>query len=641
MSRFPLLILSLMLLLAGCANPGSGPDGGPYDETPPSITGMSPALGETGVKRAKKVTLTFSENVKLDNASEKVIVSPPQLEMPEIAVSGRKVSIELLDTLKPDMTYTIDFSDAIQDATEGNPLGNFTYYFSTGERLDTMEVAGNVLDAENLEPVKGMLVGLYPDSLDTDSLFRTTALTRVARTNAMGRFSIKGVAPGRYRIYALQDMDGDFHWSRGEKLAFTDRRIEPSSYPDIRYDTAWVDTVRYDSIRVVPYTHFTPDDVVLFAFQERPAVRALLKVVREVPNHFTAYFTAPSRHVPEVRVVGREDEPEASLFLTDRNATNDTITYWITDSLVSADDTLAIYYTYEATDDSTYQNYLRTDTLDVRPRTTNARLAKQKAEEDKKWQKELERRHKRGDFTLETQPPEKLRLSVVPGGSLTPMQNLAFSITEPIMALDTAALHLYLREDTLRTPAPMRVEGDGLLGFRIVSEWRPGQKYELEMDSAAVRSFTGKQSDPYKRSFAVYAAEEMGSLFVSLAGADTSAVVQLLSNDTKVEAQARSHDGRADFFYIRPGTYYLRLFYDRNGNGIRDTGDFLSGRQPEEVIYFNEAVDVRPDWDTEQYWDVQALPPLRQKPAALVKARGETQKQGAHAKNLERLRNKK
>ena len=76
------LLLTLAAVTVSCANPGSGPDGGPYDETPPSVLQMSPRLGETNVNKAQKISLTFSENVKLENASDKVVVSPPQLEMP-------------------------------------------------------------------------------------------------------------------------------------------------------------------------------------------------------------------------------------------------------------------------------------------------------------------------------------------------------------------------------------------------------------------------------------------------------------------------------------------------------------------------------------------------------------------------------
>ena len=68
-------LLSLLLWTASCANPGSGPDGGPYDETPPRVVAMSPGQGETDVSKMKKVTLVFSENIKIENAAEKIIVS--------------------------------------------------------------------------------------------------------------------------------------------------------------------------------------------------------------------------------------------------------------------------------------------------------------------------------------------------------------------------------------------------------------------------------------------------------------------------------------------------------------------------------------------------------------------------------------
>ena len=153
---------------------------------------MSPALGGINEK-ARKVTIAFDELIKVENAQEKVTISPPQIEMPEIKTSGKRISVELMDSLKPNTTYTVDFSDAIVDSNEGNPLGNFTYFFSTGERLDTMEVAGHVLEAGNLEPVKGILVGLHSNL--ADSAFTHLPFDRVARTDGSGHFSIKGVAP--------------------------------------------------------------------------------------------------------------------------------------------------------------------------------------------------------------------------------------------------------------------------------------------------------------------------------------------------------------------------------------------------------------------------------------------------------------
>jgi len=156
--RFALLLFTLALM-AACARMGN-PDGGWYDETPPRVVGASPAEKATGVN-TRKLHIRFNEFIKIDNATENVVVSPPQLEVPDIKAGGKNIDIELKDSLKANTTYTIDFSDAISDNNEGNPLGNYTYSFSTGEHIDTMEVSGWVLAADNLEPVKGILVGQY------------------------------------------------------------------------------------------------------------------------------------------------------------------------------------------------------------------------------------------------------------------------------------------------------------------------------------------------------------------------------------------------------------------------------------------------------------------------------------------------
>ena len=96
-----LYYIIMCALVAACANPGQGPDGGPYDETPPTVTLLSPQMGERDVKKIKKVTLGFSEAIKVENPSEKIVVSPPQHEQPEIKISGKRITVELVDSLLP------------------------------------------------------------------------------------------------------------------------------------------------------------------------------------------------------------------------------------------------------------------------------------------------------------------------------------------------------------------------------------------------------------------------------------------------------------------------------------------------------------------------------------------------------------
>ena len=133
-------IIVVAFVVASCARMGN-PDGGWYDETPPRVVGASPSEKATNVN-AKKVYINFDEFIKVDNPTEKVVVSPPQIEAPEIKAQGKRIAISLLDSLKANTTYTIDFSDAISDNNEGNPMGNYTYCFSTGNVIDTLEVAG-------------------------------------------------------------------------------------------------------------------------------------------------------------------------------------------------------------------------------------------------------------------------------------------------------------------------------------------------------------------------------------------------------------------------------------------------------------------------------------------------------------------
>ena len=149
--------LFCLLLPVACASIGS-PDGGPYDEDPPVLVKSTPVLYATGIKEAK-VELIFDENVKLVNAFENVVVSPPQLQMPEIKSNGKRVSVELFDTLFPNTTYSIDFGSSIVDNNEGNPYENFAYVFSTGDAVDTLAVSGTVIEAQSLEPIKGIVVG--------------------------------------------------------------------------------------------------------------------------------------------------------------------------------------------------------------------------------------------------------------------------------------------------------------------------------------------------------------------------------------------------------------------------------------------------------------------------------------------------
>lgn len=624
-----LLCLLALLLTAACASIGN-PDGGRFDETPPRVVGSSPADGAVNVSK-RKVQILFDEYIKLEKASEKVVISPPQIEPANVRADGKRVKVDFYDSLRANTTYTIDFSDAIEDNNEGNPMGQYTFSFSTGDVIDTMQVSGRVLNAADLEPIKGIMVGLYPaDSTWNDTLFRTRPFLRVSRTNGEGRFTIKGVKDGAYRVRALEDKDGDFVFSqKNERVAFDTTVYVTGSFPDVRMDTVWRDSLWYDSIRVVPYTHYTPDDVLLLAFLEDGQERHLLKTAYPEPTNFTFYFTAPSDSTPRIKGLNFDDR----CLVADASLKNDTVTFWVTDTaLIHRQDTLSMILSYMETD-TLGQLVVTNDTLDLSPKTTYAKIAAERSKQIEAWEKDRERRQKKAKKPLpyEENPYERtwLEAGFKPSGSLAPNQNVRYLAKEPILEVDTTKIHFYVKKDTDWLPAPFLFmpEERSAKSYMLYAEWEPGQKYRFVMDTAAVVSVLEHESKSVRQEFHVRAVEEYGSIFIHVISPDTGVVVQLLSKNDKVEAQQRTDkEGNADFFFMKPGEYYMRCYVDANGNGQWDTGDYASGLQPERVYYFGKPLPLKAQWDLRQDWDIRAVDVARQKPMAITKQKPDKEK---------------
>lgn len=628
--------LSSLLLAVGCARMGS-PDGGWYDDDPPRVVSATPADQSTNVT-TQKITILFDEFIKLEDPTQNVIVSPPQLEMPEIQAKGKKIVVELKDSLKPNTTYTIDFSDAISDNNEGNPMGNFTYTFSTGEQIDTFEVAGYVIDASNLEPVKGINVGLYNNL--ADSVFRKEPLMRVSRTDASGHFVIKGVAPGEYRVYALQDADGDFKFTqKSEMIAFSHQAYEPSAGPDIRQDTIWRDTLHIDNILRVPYTHFYPDNVIMLAFQELQTDRYLLKQPdRTDADRIKLFFSYGNEQLPIIKGLNFDAD---SAFVVEHNAKKDTITYWLRDTTLINKDTLTLSMEYLITD-SAGVLVSQTDTIEVIAKTSYAKRQKEKQKEYESWQKDQEKKKKHDEPYDSIYPVKPLEVKINVPRSVNPISKVYIDTPTPLAKADTSAVHLYSKIDSLWYRAPFEViRLDSVMGhFELLAEWQPGTEYSLEVDSAAFVDIYGFVSEPIKQGLKAQPLEELSSLVFRLSGvSDTGIVVQLLNREDKCLRQVRAgNDGEAAFFYLEAGNYYARAFVDRNGNDLWDTGNYDEDQQPEDVYYYSGEIECKPKWDVTKQWNLTSKPRNQQKPGALVKQKDTTEKKQKKNRNAERAR---
>lgn len=590
---------------AACASIGH-PEGGPKDELPPAYAGAKPGNGALRVGR-QNIEIFFNENVQLADVSSKVIVSPVQKNMPAISANGHRVSVELKDSLQPNTTYTIDFGDAIKDLNEGNVLDGFTYSFSTGDSIDSLRISGMVLEARTLEPAQGMLVGIHSDLSDT--AISTIPLLRVARTNQLGQFTISNVKPGRYRVYALNDLNRDYKWDRSEDVAFATAIVEP--YAET---IEVVDTLRSylseDSLSTRRGTAFFPNDVLLTWFNEGYSAQYVKDYARPDRRRITISMSAPADTLPEISLIsgpmtGQDISAWARL---KANTTLDTLEYWIFDSSVLATDSL--YLSVKA---------LRTDTTDMLTWQTDTLKFFYKDPGAKK-------KKKKGQEKADTLPPEPtfISFSAATGSKQDVHRPVIFSSTEPIAAIDTAGVTMEVKIDTVWERIPgVKFEVDStnaLMRRKIEYKWAPGTMYRISVDSAAVTNIYGEHNNKVKHEFTVRTIEEYSNLTFNIPGLDSlPAVVELLSKSDGLIATAPVVNGRAVFRYLNPGQVYARLYIDANANGKWDTGSIADQRQPEEVYYFDKRINLRANWDVAQDWDINAVAVDRQKPYEIKK----------------------
>lgn len=626
-------LLMLMIVVYSCASMGN-PDGGPYDEEPPKFVRSTPKPFAINSKE-RKVTIEFDEFIKLEKAAEKVVVSPPQLEQPEIKASGRKVVVGLVDSLRPNTTYTIDFADAIVDNNEGNPLGNYAFTFSTGTTIDTMEVSGTVLSASDLESVKNIQVGLHSDL--SDSAFMKKPFDRVSRTDSRGHFSIRGIAPGKYRIYALMDGNQNYLFdSKTEMIAFSDSIIIPAMEDAMRQDTIWKDSLTIDTIKSVGYTRFLPDDIILRAFKEENDRQYLTRSERDKENHFVLTFSARADTLPTLKGLNFD---ERDAFIIEKTDRNDSICYWIKDSLIYQMDTLEIQMDYLATD--TLDRLVpQTDTLFLANKLTRAEREKLEAKAAEEKEKERKKKEKKGE-KIEPEPTKFLTLNVDAPSAFDLDRNVYLSFDEPVASIDTAAIHMEIKKDSLWEEIPFLFVSDSVLPrkYEILAEWEPEKEYQLSIDSMAFTGVYGLHTNKVKQTMKVKKLDEYGTILLNITGADSTAVVELLDGSGKVLRQQRiTPQNTADFYYLNPGTkFYIRLFNDRNGNGVWDTGKYSEHLQPEEVYYFPKVWEMKANFEFEENWNINAVPVEKQKLDEIKKQKPEETKK-IQDRNKERAR---
>ena len=686
---FVLAFLLSALFIGSCANQGA-PEGGPYDTQPPRLLQANPSNKATGV-RSRRLVLNFDEYIKLSSDQDKIIVSPAQLKPARITTSGHSVIIYPEESLRPATTDSFYFDDAISDNNEDNALEDFSYLFSTGDKVDSMQVSGRVVDALTYEPIGDLLIGAYHPGQMSDSTLAQRTFPYVSKSNKMGRFTLRGLPDSTYLVFATKDNDRNYRYNEpSEGLAFSAKHYRTSLKDSLRTDTLRIDsivrrdTLHRDSLITRPYTYYYPQDVAL-RYSVPTIVRKGIERHSRVDSLLCRIeFLSPTGSFPVIRSLDKPSAPATQLYVASMKGR--TLDLWLRDAELIAGDSVRFVLSYERSD-SLQRVALHTDTLSfLKPRLRTPRTKKGEVEKS----------------------PLQLLASGATGLRAQSLEDsLKITASRPLAQLPKEALRLTVTVDSTTKPLDFTLVQDSLdrLSYSLHFARGYGQQYQLKLDSAAVRDIYGAAADSVSFSQSTLAEQELGQLSVQLRGIREHALVQLLDKSDAVIAQTKALPasaksaqptatqakaspapqseasdavlqqllskqrqqarGAADslsqrpkeasrdsltqqtkaaasdslghlqvrFKDLKPGEYYLRLIVDADGDGAFTPGDYP--RQPEEVYYCPQTFAIKKGFTTEEQWDIRATDPMESKPQELRKVKPNTAKKQRIDKNIE------
>ena len=621
-----------MVFVTSCANPGI-PSGGDRDSIPPVVLKMIPEANSVNYT-GNTITLSFNEYVIVDKLADQMVVSPPLPKKPVVRTKGKGIVINMGDSLRQNVTYSVDFKDGITDNNEGNPIKDFRIAFSTGPTIDTLMLGGYVYDAKNNEPVANATVLMYTSSDTIDAVKKKIPLY-IAKTNEEGFYAFSNIGEGEYYLYALLEEDNSMKYDQAnEKIAFLDSFVVPS-FP-ISMDVIDMDSIAYFSfldslktvnnqkaidslIRVGKELFMGKTDMVNLsrmiipgqgdADPRRPGRQArtaemtpyIMHLFEEEANdQYLSKSDRDKRNLLNFEFEARADsfslgvvKPQLALkgdwYISEFSRKRDSISVWITDTIVSRCDTLTLEVAYMMLD-SLQNPFLNRDTLRFNyfdPQVRETRRRRIDAEDVKQ--------------------SETFSFNINARDNFDPYNDIIITAPEPLMEFNHEMVSLFEVVDSVKTPINIEIVQDLNITrkFYIKHNWKFESQYQLLIDSAAARTFLGVPSIKTDQPLTIQKQDYYGIITLNLKNVPGNSIVQLLKND-KDEAVVKQHfidkDGILEIPFVHPEKYKIRLIEDSNNNKEWDTGNLDKRIQPERVVYFPKILRIRSNFDNREDW---------------------------------------
>jgi len=373
------MLCFFVLCWFSCAQVGSV-TGGPKDFLPPKITKYSPEYKSLNVK-PKKILIRFDEFIDLKNVEQKLLISPPLQEMPECKAKYKNLIIHLPDSLRDSTTYTLDFGDAIVDLNESNPILNFRYVFSTYSQIDSFGVSGKLIDAFTGKPRKDIFVMLFRNLSDSAPYKEIPYYS--TRTDTSGNFNINFIKKGKFRLFALHDMNANLKFDLpNEEIAFADSIISPfievkTSSDSLKKGTIlhdsekpeMTDTLKNDTVIVQTNYFAKPNDLTIFLFTENKNKQFNNGINREKRGKCILGFSKPLIF-DSIAFKLLNFETQKNWNILEKNFSKDTVFLWLTDTILQNKDSLKFLVTF-LRQDSVENIFAVTDTLEAVYFSTN------------------------------------------------------------------------------------------------------------------------------------------------------------------------------------------------------------------------------------------------------------------------------
>ncbi|WGF93266.1 Ig-like domain-containing protein [Aequorivita marisscotiae] len=276
-----------MLSFVDCAKKGS-PSGGPRDTIPPVIVRSIPENFTTNFT-GSEIEIRFDEYIKLKDIAKELIISPPMKYAPIITPlsTSKTLKIKIIDTLKPNTTYSFNFGNSIVDNNEENKFEYYKYIFSTGSYIDSLKVAGSVKYAQLITPEIPTTVMLYEiNETFKDSVVYFEKPTYITVTkDSTGTFELSNLKEGQYLLMALKEKNNDYTFQpKNDKIGFVKELIT------LPTDTTYTITL----FKEIPDYKFTRgsqigNNHIVFGYEGR-AENLNISTLSEMPESYVSTF---------------------------------------------------------------------------------------------------------------------------------------------------------------------------------------------------------------------------------------------------------------------------------------------------------------------------------------------------------------